>query len=133
MITYTENLTVPHVSGGGVHNVRLLRPGPRPYGRGAQPVGPVLPQAGHLPSAATAASLEARDRALGAVRELVEAQQRAQVVLIEQVALARRHGANWVEIGQALGVTRQAARQRFGRCLVDATDGSASDRVTPHS
>jgi hypothetical protein len=28
---------------------------------------------------------------------------------------ARGHGASWSEIGNALGVTRQAAEQRYGR------------------
>lgn len=89
----------------------------------AQPVGLVLPLPlpGRLPSAEVDTSLETPGRALGAVRELVELQHRAQLALSEQVALAHRHGANWVEIGEALGVTRQAARQRFGQRLAMMT------------
>ncbi len=34
--------------------------------------------------------------------------------LEECVRLARRHGVSWAEIGQVLGITRQAAFQRFG-------------------
>lgn len=30
------------------------------------------------------------------------------------VARAREEGATWAEVGEALGVTRQAAQQRFG-------------------
>ena len=32
----------------------------------------------------------------------------------EDVVRARLEGANWAEIGAALGISRQAARQRFG-------------------
>lgn len=32
----------------------------------------------------------------------------------EHVVRARLAGANWAEIGDALGISRQAARQRFG-------------------
>lgn len=38
--------------------------------------------------------------------------------LVEVVAMARAHGRSWTRIGVALGVSRQAARQRFGK-LVD--------------
>ena len=34
--------------------------------------------------------------------------------LIRAVTLARRDGASWSDIATALGVTRQAAQQRFG-------------------
>lgn len=34
--------------------------------------------------------------------------------LREAVATARANGRTWVEIGQTLGVSRQAARERFG-------------------
>ena len=33
----------------------------------------------------------------------------------ELVAAARADGATWQQIGQALGVTRQAAQMRYGR------------------
>ncbi len=29
---------------------------------------------------------------------------------------ARRSGASWTEIGQSMGVTKQAAQKRFSRC-----------------
>jgi hypothetical protein len=32
-----------------------------------------------------------------------------------QVATARDAGASWAEIGRALGVSKQAAQQRYGR------------------
>jgi hypothetical protein len=40
---------------------------------------------------------------------------RAEVRLRERVALLRDRRATWAEIGAALGVTRQAAWERFGR------------------
>lgn len=43
----------------------------------------------------------------------------AEVKLRESVAIARAHGRSWNRIAIALGVSRQAARQRFAS-LVDA-------------
>jgi hypothetical protein len=45
-----------------------------------------------------------------ASRELSVAEQ----TLRHQVAVARRHGHSWAAIGFVLGITRQAAQQRFG-------------------
>jgi hypothetical protein len=36
-------------------------------------------------------------------------------LLADEVRTARVEGATWTEVGQALGVSRQAATQRFGR------------------
>lgn len=38
----------------------------------------------------------------------------AELQLRRQVAVARRHGHSWAAIGFVLGITRQAAQQRFG-------------------
>ena len=41
--------------------------------------------------------------------------------LPEAVQLMReRHGYSWTEIGNALGVTRQSAWERFGKAVADA-------------
>jgi hypothetical protein len=48
-------------------------------------------------------------RAVAALRQLVE---RLEAL---QVDNARRHGWSWEEIGQALGVSRQAAHKKHGR------------------
>jgi hypothetical protein len=37
----------------------------------------------------------------------------AEARLTERVAIARAHGRSWTRIGLAIGVSRQAARQRF--------------------
>jgi hypothetical protein len=54
---------------------------------------------------------------LADVRAIAEAAERArrdEALLTERVALARAHGRSWNRIAAALGVSRQAARQRFG-------------------
>lgn len=57
-------------------------------------------------------------RDLRAVADAGAAVQAADAQLVEVVALARAHGRSWTRIGVALGVSRQAVRQRFGQ-LVD--------------
>jgi DNA-directed RNA polymerase specialized sigma24 family protein len=48
-------------------------------------------------------------RAVLALRRLAERLE------AEQVALARRHGWSWQEIGDALGVTRQSVHAKYGK------------------
>ena len=55
---------------------------------------------------------------LRAIAEAAEAARRDEATLTERVAIARAHGQSWNRIAVALGVSRQAARQRFGK--VDA-------------
>jgi hypothetical protein len=38
----------------------------------------------------------------------------AELTLRHRVGVARRHGHSWAAIGFILGITRQAAQQRFG-------------------
>ncbi len=42
------------------------------------------------------------------------AQERWERQVVRVVAAARAEGRDWGQIGRALGVSRQAARQRFG-------------------
>jgi hypothetical protein len=49
-------------------------------------------------------------RRIGAALYLVDY---AHTTLVQAVADARRHGRSWTEIANVLGVSRQAARQRF--------------------
>jgi hypothetical protein len=51
---------------------------------------------------------------LRAIAEADDALRRQQARLTEQVAVARGRGRSWGIIGTILGVSRQAARQRFG-------------------
>lgn len=48
-------------------------------------------------------------RAIAALRRLAD---RLEAI---HIANARKHGMSWAEIADALGVTRQAVHQRFGR------------------
>ena len=52
--------------------------------------------------------------ALGALVAVVTAQAAVDVLQRQAVAGARGAGATWAVIGQVLGITRQAAQQRFG-------------------
>jgi hypothetical protein len=61
-------------------------------------------------------TLEAGLRASAAVRRGVDALQ------ADLVASAREEGASWAAIGEALGVTTQAAHQRFKDVAVASTD-----------
>lgn len=59
------------------------------------------------------AHLEPEDHARS-IRETVEAINQAQRTLDLEIAAARATGMSWAEIGRAAGVTRQAARERWG-------------------
>lgn len=48
------------------------------------------------------------------IGEAADAVERARDALAQAVASARSHGRSWGQIGMVLGVSRQAARERFG-------------------
>lgn len=52
----------------------------------------------------------------------------AHTVLVTAVADARHHGRSWTEIANVLGVSRQAARQRFGKEIVEERRVSAAEQ-----
>jgi hypothetical protein len=59
-------------------------------------------------------SIKVRDTAeLRAIAEAAEAARRVEAQIVERVEIARAHGRSWNLIALALGVSRQAARQRF--------------------
>lgn len=61
------------------------------------------------------ATAEAEDISdLRAIAEAAEQARRDEALVAERVAAARAHGRSWNRIAAALGVSRQAARQRFG-------------------
>jgi hypothetical protein len=59
------------------------------------------------------------------VADLALAVEAAQALLRERVTIARARGRSWTEIARPLGVSRQAARQRFGSPneTIDTLDG----------
>ncbi|MDB4894502.1 MAG: hypothetical protein JWN15_764 [Firmicutes bacterium] len=69
--------------------------------------------------------------ALGAVERAVAQLRTAEEHLAAAVAAARGLGHSWGELGVALGVTRQAAQQRFGRIpeLWKITSSQAVDNI----
>jgi hypothetical protein len=54
---------------------------------------------------------------LRAIAEAVDELHAAEARIRERVALARAHNRSWSQIGIALGVSRQAARERFSERL----------------
>jgi ATP-dependent Clp protease ATP-binding subunit ClpA len=53
----------------------------------------------------------------------------ADALVEHYVALARSAGHSWTVIGDQLGVTKQAARQRFSRLVLDDAVGDAADAM----
>jgi hypothetical protein len=65
-------------------------------------------------------TVEAEDISdLAAIAEAVDMARRDEALITERVAAARSHGRSWNRIAIALGVSRQAARQKFAH-KVDA-------------
>lgn len=56
-----------------------------------------------------------RDRFTNWIFRLVKLAAGAEQLLALEIELARKHGATWSEIGDALGVSRQAAHDRFSK------------------
>lgn len=62
------------------------------------------------------------------IRRAAEADRVAGDLLRQAVSAARAGGASWSAIGAALGLTRQAAQQRFGRVEPAAATAQPTDR-----
>lgn len=65
------------------------------------------------PWSAHVGAIIAERTALSGLREAAEAVRKADAKLRHKVLLARRAGLSWREVGRALGVSGQAAHQRF--------------------
>lgn len=86
----------------------------------------------HFSQAAAEASylLRVTSEPLVAIRALSTIEAEAKKILAEMVEEARRANCTWVQIAEALGVTRQAAQARFGSA--DGVDaGGTSKRPKP--
>jgi len=70
--------------------------------------------------------------AVAAVAEAAAGVERAQALLEATVVLAREAGATWAQIGDAAGMSRQSAHERWG-CIRagDARAPTADARTTP--
>lgn len=53
--------------------------------------------------------------AIGEIREAASEVDAARARLQQAVDRARERGTTWAEIGEALGITKQTAWQRFGK------------------
>jgi hypothetical protein len=62
----------------------------------------------------TIASDESDAADLRAIGEALHAVAASDLGLADQVARARANGRTWTQIGSVLGVSKQAARERFG-------------------
>ncbi len=60
------------------------------------------------------ASLASEDPAVG-LRAVLALRRLAERVEANQVALARRQGWSWQQIGDALGITRQSVHAKYGK------------------
>ena len=68
-----------------------------------------------LPGAILAAAIEAgRTSATRALSVLAEGQDLIERLLRDYARQARQEGHTWEQIGDCLGVTKQAAQQRYG-------------------
>ncbi len=63
---------------------------------------------------AALASPDSDGEDLRAIGEALRAVAASDLTLAEQVATARANGRTWTQIGAVLGVSKQAARERFG-------------------
>ena len=64
------------------------------------------------PEALTSPDSDGAD--LRAIAEALHAVAAVDLALADQIATARANGRTWTQIGTVLGVSKQAARERFG-------------------
>jgi hypothetical protein len=73
--------------------------------------------------------LTERDLALALLRESTAQARAAQDAVLRHVQYSRIAGATWAAIGDALGVSRQAAQERYQHLL---DSGDTQTPGTPH-
>lgn len=75
--------------------------------------------------------LRGADDPIASVRAAREIQIRAEALMAAAVLQAREAGRTWQEIGEVLGVTRQAAFQRYGKPIDPRTGEAMNTQVLP--
>ncbi|MEO9327353.1 DUF3887 domain-containing protein [Gordonia aurantiaca] len=75
----------------------------------------------------------AREAALTRVHDALQLSRRAEDLLSATARAARDHGCTWQEIGDVVGVTRQAAFQRFGKPIDPRTGAPMQKTTIPHA
>jgi Protein of unknown function (DUF3887) len=107
-------------------------------GRSSAPAGRLAGAGGEAPAGGAARAGEpdepgrpARAGDLAAVRTAQELSALAAEALRLAVDLARADGCTWQELGDVLGVTRQAAFQRFGQPVDPRTGKPTSEAMMP--
>ncbi|MFE0749976.1 DUF3887 domain-containing protein [Gordonia sp. NPDC058843] len=80
-------------------------------------------------SGAEAGGHGARDAALSRIHDALQLGRRSEELLSATARAARTSGCTWQEIGDVVGVTRQAAFQRFGK-PVDPRTGAPMQKIT---
>lgn len=86
-----------------------------------------------LESILAAPVLGGSDDPLSAVRASVDVQTRVGDLVAAAVGRARASGCTWQQIGEALGMSRQAAFQRFGRPVDPRTGETMSTTPLPEA
>ncbi|KXF50473.1 hypothetical protein AXA44_19050 [Rhodococcus sp. SC4] len=66
---------------------------------------------------------------LALVRLTSQARESVDELLVSAIAAARSAGHSWDTVGAALGMSRQAAQQRFGKRIGDAPDADPDGRT----
>lgn len=77
--------------------------------------------------------LRGEDDPLEVVRAAREVQDRAEALMAAAVLQAREAGRTWQEIGDVLGVTRQAAFQRYGKPIDPRTGEIMNTQALPEA
>jgi hypothetical protein len=75
--------------------------------------------------------LRGDDDPLELVRAAHEVQDRAEALMVAAVQQARDAGRTWQEIGEVLGVSRQAAFQRYGKPIDPRTGEAMNTKALP--
>jgi hypothetical protein len=101
--------------------------------RGSDPALAAVVTAVRL-TARTATAEPPRDHAealLAGLAHLGEISERVDWALLSVVGEARANGVTWADIGRSLGVSRQAAQQRFSPWVREAMRRRPRTRVSP--